>query len=216
MDEYFYTTKSALYYSTLIFVSVYGLLNIKEFKKKYKLLTILVIITLISEISAKCCYYYFGASFPPYHLLIVITIMFQAYIYAELIAEKEKQKRLLVFLASSTCLLSVINSIFYQTPFTTFPTNGIILLSLFTITLTLITFTKMIGYPSTVPLKKQPMFWFNTGNFIFYNLTFFVFAFFYHFYPGKWASIVIWAANITMYIFYYLALKAEKNKNYNE
>ena len=111
---------------------------------------------------------------------------------------------------------SLCNSIMLQT-FFIFPSYSIFLLSLFTVFLALMGFYFMLQQPVDKSPAKVPLFWFSVGNLFFYCITFFMFGFFTPFIKRggglpEWGFIFIFAANMSLYACYLMALYLERKK----
>ena len=200
------------YLILLVFISIYGVYSFNKLTRPYKVLVILILLTLISEFCGRWTYAKYKLTFPPYHFLIPITIFFHAVIYNGLTELKTRYKNLIFVASGFFILLSIINTVYFQSIFS-FPSNSITLLSINAIFLSLITFLQMLKFPTEVQLTKQSMFWFNLGNFIFYTLTFFAFAFInYRTNYNAWIAITIWSANIILYVCYFISIFYNKTK----
>jgi len=201
-----------VYIELLLFgTSIYGIVNFSKLSTAFKYLLTLTIVAFFAEILGTILSYRIGTSYPSYHVLSILAIPLHTLIYSRLVKLNKLTLSLLFFTGAILMLTALINTIFYQSMIRDFPSNNLIMLSLLTIILTLVTFLRMIKVPSDKPLKNQPIFWLNMGNFIFYNLTFFVFAFLNHFYNYyiNWIYLLIPLSSATMYTMYFLSIHTE-------
>lgn len=85
------------------------------------------------------------------------------------------RKKIAIYICILVALLSLLLTMFVQ-PLLQFPSLSFILLAFLVVGLSLFDLTKMLLEPKPELLTKIPAFWMNTGNLIFYSLTFFAFG----------------------------------------
>lgn len=190
-------------------VALFGLLQSQKNSRAFQLLTILILYTFLSEITSRILANYYGIAFPVYHIYVFVGLVFNAFIYQNLLSFNRGIKLFFGLMTICFVLLSLINTLFIQTIFT-FPSYGIMLHGLQAILFALIVYQKMLKTPSNTPLSKQAVFWLNTGNFVFYGLTFIVFALYNFYYQtatmSSWVYWLIWCGNIFLYSCYFMAI----------
>ena len=204
-----------IYLFVLSAATIYGLVHFKKLSIPYQILVCYLCITLLSETLSRYLAYKIGNSMPAYHLLIPVQILFYSYFYAQFLS-KSKQVRSFIFASGGVVLLLCIANSWFVQGILTMPSNGIMLLAMLVITLTLFQFKQMIVHSTNVKLIKHPLFWFNLGGLVFYCLTFFVFG--YYNLPGTapdWAFFMILATNLIMYCAYFYALHLDRVKDSN-
>ncbi|MEQ8910134.1 MAG: hypothetical protein RIC95_13135 [Vicingaceae bacterium] len=186
------------YLLLLLLDSLIGIRFYRRFPKSFRLLTQLIILTFLVEFSSESLIQAekIESNFIFYHLLQVIQLLYYALIYHELFEKlnQGKYKKRALWLGSSLALLCFIISLSIQ-PFQFFPSYGSLLLSFFVIASSLLYYLKMMKTPSTITILKQAGFWFNSGSFFFYSVTFFVFGYF-EFAQGTDKVTPIWVSNL--------------------
>ena len=152
--------------------SVLGYVNYGNNKSSFRLLTQMVTVVLISELTAEILILNIGTSIPPYHFLQPIQVIYFGLIFYHLLRLNQPGKWLLAFSTVSIVITCVFLSLFYQSIYT-FPSIGLVLLSLFVVMNCLVLLVQMLNKPSMEPLWKQANFWFAIGNLQFHTITFF-------------------------------------------
>ncbi|MFK8046279.1 MAG: hypothetical protein AB8B72_12360 [Crocinitomicaceae bacterium] len=208
-------TARVLFYLTLLtLVTALALWKYRKLSKAFKYLALLLVITLMSEITAKVLEVKIGSSFSVYHFLIVGGMILNFFIYLNILVLKKLSFLMVLGLTVVLIILTVYNSVYIQ-PSYQFPSNGIMLHCFQTIFLALLLFLNMLKFPVKTALFKQPAFWLNTGNLVFYGVTFSVFAFYNFFYQsvgGNSAGFnLVYLANILLYSSYAYAILLNSN-----
>ncbi|UKN01087.1 hypothetical protein K6119_15255 [Paracrocinitomix mangrovi] len=204
-----FSTRFIIYLIVLFVTLVWGLVHFKKLSNSYKLLVLLVGYTFISETLSRFYYLFAATTFPLYHIIAVVSIILNAMIYTKLSYNNKKSNSIIIGISAVFLTLCILNSVLVQ-PINTFPSHSLMLHGLQSISLALFSYLQMLKHPSEVSLTKQPMFWLNTGNFVFYGLTFTIFSVFNVFYPtatmASWVYWLIWMGNIFLYSCYFLAI----------
>ena len=198
-----------IYLSLIAIILIYGLIRIKKINPPFKFLVLLIGLTLLSECISRLYGFYYKTTFPVYHFYIPFAILLNSFIYLKLLDFNSKIQSSIQGVTLLFITLSILNTYFLQT-INTFSSYGIILHGFQTLLLSLILFFKMLQEPSETPLRKQAVFWFNTGNFVFYGMTFTIFALYNFYYQtvkmSSWVYLVIWFGNIFLYSTYFIAI----------
>ncbi len=167
-----------------------------------------VVFVLISEIANYYTSVTFGTSFPVMQITLVVGLVWNSAIYLALVNFKQHIKKAVKLTTAFFLLLAIANLIWIEGLFV-FPSNGLILQSFLIIPFALITYTIMLNQPSRQALYQQPLFWFNSGNFIFYGITFFAFAFYNQIFDvmvNNWIYDLIRIANFIIYSFFFISI----------
>lgn len=203
----------AFFLAFVLFVFIYGLFYFSRFSSPYRWLIGLLGATLATEAATRILFEQTGTTFPVYHFFIPVALLFNAFIYAEIWAGRKSLKWLIYSITVCFLIGTLVNSFTLQT-LSTFPSNGILLHCLQTILLSLITYSFMLRFPISTPLRLQPVFWFNTGNFFFYGINFFLFGFFNFYYKSEsgidWTYEINWYSNMILYLLYFRTLYLEQ------
>lgn len=198
------------YLGLLLFISFYVLLNYKKLDKTYKLLGIVIIISMVSEIIARYLSFAIANSYPPLHFLVPILIFIHTQLYLSVLKITKKIRTIFISIMLILILFSIINSIYFQ-KMTEPPTRAYNLLSLMIVLYSLLMSKQMLMTPLKSSLWKHSFFWVNMGNFIFYPLTLFIIivlpSLIKSFTADKeWIFNTLYILNILLYSFYFLAL----------
>jgi hypothetical protein len=111
---------------------------------------------------------------------------------------------LLVFV--SIILINYFLIFIYKDSIFDFPSLGMTTMSFSIICMSVLNFHTMLKKPSLKTLFKDSIFWYNSGNLIFYCSTFFVYGFFYYQKNPQWGYVLILVSNLLLYTSYSLSL----------
>lgn len=198
-----------LYLFFLATLVIYCLLSYKKLSGSYRILSLLILIVFFSELCSRLAYQFLGTSFIVYHFLIPVQITCYSIIYGNLNKRSETSK-IIKLIGLIFFLLSILCSLLYRN-LNIFPSFNIILISILIIGFSLIHFKIMLQHPVLTPLFKQSVFWFNSGNLVFYCITFFLFGAYnflvmIDFVIPRWIYHTIFIANFLLYISYFITI----------
>lgn len=168
------TPRFILYLILLICVSLLGLLNFKKLSSPYKLLTVFVLITFLSESLTRYFAKEYRNSFPVYHVYYPLHYFFITSFYIFFL---RRFKAALSWSWVALVALALFNIIFFQSPFQ-FTSNIVLVCSIIYIFCSLLLFKNMLNHTDETPLLKQGLFWYNTSTLIIYIFTFFCWSFY--------------------------------------
>jgi hypothetical protein len=196
------TLRFALYLLLLVVVFVIGVLQYKKRPAPFQALTLLVGVTVVSEILGRCMTYWTRNSSPVYHVYIILLYLFYAWIYRELSTSPAVKKAILIS-APVFVALSFVNSLYYQSV-KQFPSNMLLIACVLIIFLSLLIYRQMLSFPIEESLFRQPVFWLNTGTLFFFTTTFLFWSFFNYFIRQKLnltlLTDMIYLSNIIYYV----------------
>src|ERR1051326_7649531 len=109
-----------LYTLLILAAAIQGAIYFRKLKPEFKLLTILLTATLLSEVAGRILAVFKGSSFPAYHFLIPIQFLLYPSIYLLFLSKGLRFTGIIALSSAALALLSIINSIFIQ-PLYTFP-----------------------------------------------------------------------------------------------
>lgn len=200
-----------LYLLLLLTASVFGLTQFKRQGLQFRIFVCYFALIFTSEVLTRVIGYYYQTSMPIYHVLVPLQMLFYSFFFSLLFTSGNPRK-IVVIVGLFASLLSIANSLFWQSVFE-MPSNAIILLSLLTITLVMLSFRHLLNHPSETKLLRTPLFWFNVGSLVFYGYTF-LFIGFYNLFGIylEWADDVMWLPNMFMYSSYFYALYLASKK----
>jgi len=186
------------------------LVSIIRFVKLSLVLRILVFYLILSLLAELFAYHFadkYSNNSPVFHVFIPIQLLLFAWMYYHLL-EIDKRKYLYLGFSILVFIILTLNSWSLETIWGLFPSKKFIILSCFTLPLTLLYFRSMILNPVTIKLESQPHFWLNIGTFVFFTIDFFILGF--HASLGlnvpDWMYDILWGANLTLYIPYFIAI----------
>lgn len=203
------------YLIILTSVTIYALNNYKIFLKSFKVLTVLLVIITVKEFLSKYVYHYNYDGNYLNHCLLTLTLILNLYIYLPQWSGNKKLKIIVSVISILFACLAVLNSVFLQNLYLT-PSNGLILLCLQMVLLSLLSFKIIINSPANESIYMKPLFWLSVSNLFFYTVVYLIFAFF-HFYKevgkiGSWLPLILSMANCLLYIGYGISIYVHKKR----
>ncbi|WP_259071739.1 hypothetical protein HDF24_04900 [Mucilaginibacter sp. X4EP1] len=196
MDANYY-----LYLLLLFFVSLIGLLRYKKLSPAFKTLTILIIVTFISETIKKIVGRIFHNSMPVAHLSAFVEYSFFASVYYYLLSNRYL-KRLIMASIFFMLLLEIVNIIFFES-LLQFPAILLNVSQFIYVLYSLLLFRQMLIQPAEESLFKQSIFWFNLDMLLYSTAMFLDFALTSYFIKNKLdATALIYFSIIVNMLFY--------------
>ena len=166
----------SFYYSILFIGALTGLLLVNRVNTPFKWLSILLMVTLMSELLAKYLSSYLKiSSNPVYHFFTVIEYLLYVIVYRYFFAAKLWSK-ILTISAWIFFTAEIINVIFFQ-PMQTTNTNTMILESLLLIFLSLSLFLKLRASIEYENILLEGVFWFNASVLFYYSFNILIWGF---------------------------------------
>jgi hypothetical protein len=162
-----------IYAVFILVIFLYGAVNFKRFSIPYKLLILLLGLTLISELSGRVLIVKLHNSMPAYHIISVIEYTLITFIYSFFFTGSIK--KVLLYLMIPVIGFAIINTLFIQT-ILEFPTHFILLAQGIYLLYALTGFRQMLLFPIDKPLNKQSFFWLNTALLFFSTMLFLFFG----------------------------------------
>ncbi|MES2108901.1 MAG: hypothetical protein V4577_09155 [Bacteroidota bacterium] len=160
-----------MYLLVLLLATIPGLARYKKLSKAFRILTILILCTLISEATKKVYGKIYHNNMPQAHAWAVIEFSLFSLTYYFLVIDA-RIKRLILFIIGGMVVLEIANVIFFE-KLTQFPSLILeashIVYVIYAVTL----FRQMLLSPTEQSLFKQSLFWFNI-NMLFYATTMFL------------------------------------------
>jgi hypothetical protein len=179
-----------------------GLLRLKRQGKAEKMLIILLILTLSSEIMAYIWAVKFRNNFPVYHIFAPIQLFFVS-MYFHYSVDSLSKSKIAIYIGLSGGILAAVNTIFFQ-PITTLNSYFLLFEGLCTIFLSLYAFNKMF-INDNLNILSIPHFWFTLILLTFWSITYISWGV-YEFMRAKQMNAlyimgaVLWAINIITYL----------------
>lgn len=155
------------YYVLLITVSLLCLFLFANAQKPFKLLSILIVCTLLSELTAKyVAFVLYKSNSIVYHFFVPVEFFIYVLIYKQFFSET-KWNRVLWICFAVLVLAEILNTIFLQ-PFKVTSTNILLLESLLLVFFSLSLFIKIRETAEYEDLLKEGVFWFNSAVLFYY------------------------------------------------
>jgi hypothetical protein len=156
-----------VYFAILLSASIFGVVNFKKLTTPFKILTLFLLYTLISEVVARIFAIKFRNSDPVYHVFVLANYYFYAAIFFYLL-KRSVIRRLVLWSAVPFTCFWLINIIFFQHP-RDFPSYSLMVSCILYVIYSLILFLQMLETPTEVAIFKQNIFWFNISA-LFYSV----------------------------------------------
>lgn len=161
-----------IYFLVLIIVILLGIVNFKKLTIPFKLLTVIVTVTILIEITAKFCAVKFKNNMPVSHIASLFEYIFFSLTFYYLFKSSLIKKTIIVLMIIM-CFFFIINALFLQPYLTSFPTNMIMVSEILYSVFSLLLFKQMLLYPIQTNITKQSVFWFNLSV-LFFSTTMFL------------------------------------------
>jgi hypothetical protein len=165
----------AFYYSLLIFASLSCLVLFKYAQRPFRLLAILTVLTLISELTAKYVALVLHNNSIVYHFFTPVEFLLYVLIYNAFFSEK-KWARILWVCFAVLVLAEIFNTIFFQ-PLSVSNTNILLLENILLVVFSLGLFIKIRESAYYEDLLKEGIFWFNCAVLFYYAFSTLVWGF---------------------------------------
>ena len=157
----------SIYFAILLAASIFGIVNFRKLTTPFKILTLFLTYTLISEIMARVFALKFRNSSPVYHWFVLANYCFYAAIFYQLLKGFIIRKIALWSIIPFSCFW-VINIVFFQ-HFSDFPSYSLMVSCTLFIVYSLALFMQMLETPTEVAIFKQNPFWFSISA-LFYSV----------------------------------------------
>lgn len=166
----------SFYYVLLLFGALTSLVFIYRIDFSFKLLAVLIILTLTSELTAK----YISFSLRKdnnivYHFFTLVEYVFYSLIYASFFNSK-KWNYILAAFVIFLMTAELVNALYFQ-PLSSSNTNTTILESVLLIFLSLSLFNKIREDSNYKNILKESIFWFNCAVLIYYPFNILIWGF---------------------------------------
>jgi hypothetical protein len=210
-----------IYLSIISIEFLLGLLFYKRISPSFRIIVPILFFVILCEIISRITIQanFLHSSNPPYHFHVPIHYALVAYFYT---VNSRKSRFLLLFSYASSFgifAFSLVNLFFFQN-LRTFPSNSMLISSVFILFLVLYSFIDMLHKIEPLPLTKQGLFWFNAANLILYSTSFFYWGLFNLLLATRQFPMVIFyiisTLSIISYIFYGFSLYFGKKTPVNE
>lgn len=168
------STRFIVYLVVLFTVFVIGFINFKKLSSPYRLLTIFILITFVSESVTRVFIKEYRNSCPPYHIYQVLQYFSITTFY---LAHLKTSKTIISWSWVAFIIFSMINSSLFQEVWTV-PTNAMLFANIVYVLCSLLLFKNMLQNTGEQPLLRQGLFWYNTSTLILFTFNFFCWSFY--------------------------------------
>ena len=162
------STRFLIYLIIVLAGTCIGLIRYRRLKRPFRLLTLLLAFTFVSELTSRLMIRQWHNSSPIYHLFIPVQFAFFVTIYADLSRWKTQTLRNDLILGMG--LLACVNLLFLQ-PLFQFPSNTIVTSCLLMIVISLNHFSRTMERVDESSLLQRSDFWLNVSVLLFFALT---------------------------------------------
>lgn len=163
-----------IYLIILFIIILIGLFNFKKLNSPFKILTIFILITFISESLSRFFAKEYRNSSPVYPVYFSLQYFFLTAFYSFYL---KNSRTIIAWSWPVVLLIFFINAVFFQTVWQ-FPSNNILISYPVYVLCSLLLFKNMLLKIEEAPLLKQELFWYNTSSLFLYLFTFFCWSFF--------------------------------------
>ncbi len=164
------------YYFILLIATAIGVAYYKRSNKVFRCLCILIIVTFISEFTAKYLGVKYGSNAIVYNIFTPIEYFIYANIYSLFLAGK-KWKKILALTVAFLIVFDIINMIYFQS-IDEVPTNTINIEMVLLVFLSLVLFIKIREEPVYENIITEGVFWFNTVVLFYYAFNILIWGFY--------------------------------------
>ncbi len=210
--EALHASMFSCYILLLALTIIIGYLKFFSLSNPYKYLVALVTFIFIAEIIGKIYAFNAGTNFPIYNIILLLQFCLYPLIFKNIIIN-QKVKYMIIGAGITLGLFFLFNC----KNFITFPSKGIMALSIYIIFSSLVVLYQMLQNPSILSPVHHPDFWFATANIIFFSTTFLFFGVLNHILRigqslPEWGYYIIWIANMVFYSLYLVTILANAGR----
>jgi hypothetical protein len=210
-------TQRFLIYLLLLFTAfLVGLFNLKKLSRPYKLLTIFLLITFISESVTRVFIKEFRNSCPPYHIYQPLQYFFITAFYLSYL---KKSTAIISWSWVLFTLFTILNLIFFQNVWTV-PTNAMLPANIAYVLCALLLFKNMLQNTDEQPLLRQGLFWYNTSTLVLFTFNFFCWSFYNVLLKTKNSTLTLsditYVLNMQYYLTTGIAIYLDSRRKQNE
>jgi hypothetical protein len=190
-----------VYLTLLLLIAIVGFTRFKKLSKGFRILTVLILCTLISESIKKVYGKIYHNNMPIAHIWAVIEYALLSLTYFYLLTGAWVKKAIIASTVAML-ILEVVNVLFFE-KLTQFPSLILEVSHILYVVYSLLLFRQMLLFPMEQNLFKQSLFWFNI-NVLFYATTMFLnFALLSYFIGNKLdVAALIYFGLVINFIFY--------------
>ncbi|HVW95736.1 MAG TPA: hypothetical protein VHA56_07190 [Mucilaginibacter sp.] len=190
-----------VYVVLLLSITLVGFIRYKKLNDSFRILTILILCTLVSETIKKFYGRIYHNSMPLAHLWSVIEFALFSVVYYKFITA-DVIKKIIIILIPAMLILEIFNIRFFE-QLSQFPSLILEASHIIYVVYALVLFRQMLFSPAEESLFKQSLFWFNI-NMLFYATTMFLnFALLSYFIENKLdVAPLVYISVVVNFIFY--------------
>lgn len=215
MRIWIFDSEDIIYLGILLIASVIGISRYKKLTPGFKMLTVLMPVTLIAEIMNRVLAKEIHNNLMVSHFITPAEyLLFSLTYYYALINPRVKKG--ILYTIPVVFVFFIINTLYIQ-GFWKFNTNGILVEMAALLIYSLLGFTQLILNISSKSLTSQPLFWLSTALLIFSSTMFFKFGlqnyFIAHHVNYDILENLVTYVNMLLYFLIGIALYIDKNEN---
>lgn len=161
-------TQFDIYLGLLILVCIVGVLRLHRLGSAFKMLLLMIAVTLISEIIGRWLSYRLRSSIPVYHFYVLISFWMYSFVYQKLL-HRLRQRYTVLFISILFSLFSVLNTLVFQ-KIMEFPSNSILASSMLLVVYSVMLFRQMLDELPGRQVVREGYFWMNTAVLFFFSI----------------------------------------------
>ena len=193
------------YFILLLTVSIIGVARYKKLTTPFKILSILIVVTLFLEALSQFCAAKYKNNLPVSHIIVLTEFVFYSLAYYSIFKNKAMRVSIIAIL-SIFIVLFFVNAIFIQPYHRAFPSNMNTFAEIIYTIFSLMLFKQMLLYPLPVNIIKQSVFWFNTSILFYATTMFFNFGLINYYIKHHLNDIVIFECIAGINVIFYLLI----------
>jgi len=169
----------------------------KKLTIPFKILAVSFLVNLLWEFIAEFSALVYNTNAFALLFQEVSAYIFQSIIFYYLFKDSAL-KKIALFSIFFVVIFAIINGIFLQTPYSSFPTYVYLLTNGLSVLFCLFFFKQMLQYPLVIDITKQSVFWFNIAILLFSATMFFNMGLTNYYARHKWGKDIIfylWCCN---------------------
>lgn len=161
-----------IYLVLLAMVSLLGIIRFKRLTLPFRILGLVILLTLISECIARWLAMTIKNSNPPYPFFICLEYIGFTFIYRHFLLQR-KLKEILTFSIPVFVFLCILNTVFFQS-FFVFPSNILLIEHALLVVYALLLFKQMLNTIDEEIAFAKDIFWLNNAVLLYYALNFLI------------------------------------------
>ncbi len=193
-----------------------GIINYNRLTPPFRILTLLIFITLCNECLAIYMARVYRYNLILYHIYTPLHAVLVGIIYAKLLRKKEN-KWFVVIATITAVAFALVNTFFIQ-GINRYPHYDLIVISIFYVSYALLGNFEMIRFSRVQHLLRTSIFWLNSGILIFFSINFILWSLYDYLTRIKSPVMsdlfmILYVLNFVLYVFFALSIYFDSRRN---